>query len=136
MAIEKQGDQIVFEASDDGNVRYYKTGLFPDDNLRERLEKAEVSFSATIPHRNSPLLNFMPTWILPTKSTPSEKNVITAAWAATMNGSNSLRPRKGRIYGAGCGFCRDCQGHVWRRIGPYRQRSGFAHGTHEPESPF
>ncbi len=63
--MEEDKDQIVFVTQSDEGIRYYKTGIFPDQALRERLEKANVEFGADIPTQNSPLLSFLLTWILP-----------------------------------------------------------------------
>lgn len=65
VAIEEDNNQIIFVAEEDGKTKFYKTGIFPDDGLRERLEAADVDFGAEIPTQNSPLLNFILTWILP-----------------------------------------------------------------------
>ena len=57
---------ITFLATDDaGRERVYKTGIWPDETLMERLEKAGVKFAAAIPTQGSPLLTFLLTWILP-----------------------------------------------------------------------
>ncbi len=66
VALEQDSEQIVFVAKDDnGNETIYKTGTFPDDGLRERLENANVEFEATIPTQDSPLLNFIISWVMP-----------------------------------------------------------------------
>ena len=64
------GSQIVFmakssEGGTGGESSFYKTGVFPDDDLRARLEEHNVKFGSQIPQQNSPLLNFILTWILP-----------------------------------------------------------------------
>ena len=57
---------ITFLAVDEnGRERVYKTGIWPDEGLRERLENADVEFAAAIPTQSSPLLTFLLTWILP-----------------------------------------------------------------------
>ena len=57
---------ITFLATNDaGRERVYKTGIWPDETLMERLEKAGVKFAAAIPTQSSPLLTFLLTWILP-----------------------------------------------------------------------
>ncbi len=57
---------ITFLAVDEnGRERVYKTGIWPDESLRERLENADVEFAAAIPTQSSPLLTFLLTWILP-----------------------------------------------------------------------
>lgn len=66
VALEQDNEQIVFLAKDDsGKEGMYKTGAFPDDGLRERLEKANVEFESVIPTQNSPLLNFIISWVVP-----------------------------------------------------------------------
>lgn len=63
--MEEEKDRIIFVTEDEGIIRYYKTGIFPDQGLRERLENAHVEFGADIPEQNSPLLAFLLTWLLP-----------------------------------------------------------------------
>ena len=64
--LDQESDQLLFIAKDSENHEaLYKTALFPDDTLRDRLEKAGVSFSAQIPTQNNPLLSFIISWILP-----------------------------------------------------------------------
>ena len=44
VAYDQTESQIVFEATDeDGNTAVYKTGIFPDPDLYERLDDADVS---------------------------------------------------------------------------------------------
>ena len=64
--LDENDRQLIFLARDgDGIEGIYKTALFPDSSLRERLEAAGVSFSAQIPTQNAPLLSFIISWILP-----------------------------------------------------------------------
>ncbi len=66
VSLEEDAEQIVFIAvNDENNENIYKTGAFPDTGLRERLENASVKFESVIPTQDSPLLNFIITWILP-----------------------------------------------------------------------
>ena len=67
VAIEEDDEQILFMtgSEEDGDAVYYKTGIFPDDALGERLENAGVKFGAAIPTQDSPLLSFILTWVLP-----------------------------------------------------------------------
>ncbi|MEG2203600.1 MAG: ATP-dependent zinc metalloprotease FtsH [Oscillospiraceae bacterium] len=66
VAREEDQEQLVFSAADtSGKEQIYKTGLWPDDQLTDRLAKAGIKFSAAIPTKNSPLLNFILTWIFP-----------------------------------------------------------------------
>ena len=64
--LDENDRQLIFLARDGGGIEgIYKTALFPDSSLRERLEAAGVSFSAQIPTQNSTLLSFIISWILP-----------------------------------------------------------------------
>ena len=66
VSLEEDAEQIVFIAVNDENKEnIYKTGAVPDTGLRERLENAGVKFESVIPTQDSPLLNFIITWILP-----------------------------------------------------------------------
>lgn len=65
--VEVEENQIAFIAKDDnGKDAVYITGRMDDPGLVERLyEKGGIVFSEVIPQQNSPLLNFILTWILP-----------------------------------------------------------------------
>ena len=67
VSLDQEAGQMVFIATDSSTNRdvVCKTALFPDDSLRQRLEDAGVEFSAEIPTQNSPLLNFIISWIVP-----------------------------------------------------------------------
>ena len=53
-------NQITFsELEADGKEQLYKTGIFPDDTLVDKLHAANVTFAAEIPVQNSPLLDFL-----------------------------------------------------------------------------
>ena len=64
-----EDDVILFtikdEASKDGYA-YYQTGrIQQDSDLVNRLKESGAEFSAVIPTRDSPLLNFLMTWVFP-----------------------------------------------------------------------
>ncbi len=68
VAYESDNEQIIFIATDSsGQEQIYKTGIFPDIDLVNRLLDAEpeIKFSNEIPTQNSPLLSFFLTWMLP-----------------------------------------------------------------------
>ena len=66
VALEQYSEQIVFVAEgENGREITCKTGVFPDDNLRQRLEDAGVKFTSTIPTQDSPLLSFILSWVVP-----------------------------------------------------------------------
>ena len=59
-------NQLTFSIKDaDGKTQLYKTGVWPDEDLVNRLHDAGVTFSADIPMQSSPLLDFLLTFILP-----------------------------------------------------------------------
>ena len=68
IAYEETESQIVFIATDEnGTEQIYKTGIFPDLDLQDRIEAApnEITYANEIPTQNSPLLSFFLTWMLP-----------------------------------------------------------------------
>ena len=66
VSMDENGEQLIFIAkSKDGQDGIYKTAVFPDNSLRQRLEDAGVSFSAQIPTQNNPLISFMISWVIP-----------------------------------------------------------------------
>ena len=66
VARDESEGQITFLATDEkGKERVYKTGIWPDDTLTERLKTAGVEFAASIPTQSSPILSFLLTWVLP-----------------------------------------------------------------------
>lgn len=66
VSVEIQENQIGFTGKDEsGKESVYATGAVNDPDLVNRLQSAGVKFSKVIPRENSPLLNFLLTWILP-----------------------------------------------------------------------
>lgn len=66
-SVEVQENQIGFTAVDEnGKEKVYKTGTMNDPGLTDRLHAAKnIKFSKVIPQENSPLVNFILTWVLP-----------------------------------------------------------------------
>ena len=66
VAYNREESQIMFEGTDeDGRERVYKTGIFPDDGLYDRLDDAGVQFAAEIPTQTSPLLSLLVSYAIP-----------------------------------------------------------------------
>jgi cell division protease FtsH len=67
VSIDESAGQITFSAENDqGGLTIYKTGVFPNDTLIDKLEQHDVTFGASIPTQSSPLLSFLLMWIVPT----------------------------------------------------------------------
>ena len=56
---------ILFTSVEGEDTQYYKTGIWPDDSLVNRLDEAGVAFTASIPTQASPLMSFLISWMLP-----------------------------------------------------------------------
>ena len=67
VARDDNAKTITFTAHNgkDGRLRYYQTGIWPDDTLLTRLESANVKFTSSIPTQASPLLTILLSWVLP-----------------------------------------------------------------------
>ena len=66
VSYDSQDHEIVFEAKDDKcKTALYKTGIFPDDALVDRLLKGNVKFAAEIPTQASPLVSMLVSYIVP-----------------------------------------------------------------------
>ena len=66
VAYEPSESQIVFEATNEnGKTGIYKTGIFPDSDLYNRLDEAGVKFAAEIQTQTSPLLSILISYALP-----------------------------------------------------------------------
>ena len=67
VARDDNAKTITFTAHNgkDGRLRYYQTGIWPDDTLLTRLESANVKFASSIPTQASPLLIILISWVLP-----------------------------------------------------------------------
>lgn len=66
VAYDREEAQIIFEGkNEDGKDAIYKTGIFPDQDLVERLIKTDVKFAAEIPVRTSPLLGILVGYAIP-----------------------------------------------------------------------
>src|SRR5690606_13165667 len=65
-SVEVQDDLIAFTAVDEtGREIVFVTGRMDDPDLVNRLYNADVQFTKVIPRENSPLVNFLLSWILP-----------------------------------------------------------------------
>lgn len=64
--VEIQDNQIAYtEASEAGKENIFVTGRVDDPELVNRLHSTQIKFSKVIPRQNSPLVNFIFSWVLP-----------------------------------------------------------------------
>lgn len=85
--VSQGDDQITFSAEDDdGSMSYYKTGIWPDEELTARLKAAGVEFGRVIPEKASPLLNFFTTWVLPILMFAAIGQIMSRMMAKRMGG--------------------------------------------------
>lgn len=63
--VEIMNSKIAFKPSDPEDKLIYITGVVDDPELVNRLLGANVKFSKVIPEENSPLLDFLLSWIFP-----------------------------------------------------------------------
>ena len=93
VAYEEENYQIVFLARDEeGREEIYKTGIFPDAELINRIEAApnEIEYANEIPTQNSPLLNLLLTWILPMALIFGVGSWFYSSMIKKMTGGNGL----------------------------------------------
>ncbi|WP_425806243.1 ATP-dependent zinc metalloprotease FtsH [Desulfitobacterium sp. Sab5] len=99
--VDIQSSQINFKAKDtSGKYVDYVTGLVNDPELVNRLHNKGVKFSQTIPKQNSPLMNFLLTWILPLAFFLAMGQLLTSQMSKRMGGINAMSfgKSKAKIY--------------------------------------
>ncbi len=66
VVMDSAKQEIVFSSTDEnGDTVYYKTGVFPDDSLMQRLTDHNVKYGSEMVNQNSSLLSIILTWLLP-----------------------------------------------------------------------
>ncbi|MBE7719851.1 ATP-dependent zinc metalloprotease FtsH [Lacrimispora indolis] len=96
-AVAKTETEIQFK-SDTGKKDWegkpvydvYKTGLWPDDTLTERLIAHDVSFEKTIVEQMSPVFSFLLTWIIPILIFVFLGNFLSGQMQKRMGGGNAM----------------------------------------------
>ena len=96
-AVAKTETEIQFK-SDTGKKDWegkpvydvYKTGLWPDDTLTERLIAHDVSFEKAIVEQMSPLLSILLTWIIPILIFVFLGNFLSGQIQKRMGGGNAM----------------------------------------------
>jgi len=88
--VSQSDDQLTFSTeAEDGTLSYYKTGLWKDDNLTERLETAGVEFGKVIPQKASPILSFITSWVLPILMFVAIGQLMSRMMTKRMGGMNN-----------------------------------------------
>ncbi|WP_353963988.1 ATP-dependent zinc metalloprotease FtsH [Ventrimonas faecis] len=78
--------QLSLKNLNSENLKIYKTGLWPDDDLTARLKNAGISFSEEIPTQASPLQNFIFNWVLPILMFVVIGQILSKSMAKRMGG--------------------------------------------------
>jgi cell division protease FtsH len=68
VALDETNSELVFTTGTGSDVKYYKTGIWPDDGqrlLNQLRSNSSIEFRAEIPTQVSPLLTFFLEWVLP-----------------------------------------------------------------------
>ena len=61
--VQMEDNQILYTLKDDETI--YQTGLWPDDDLTERLSKHDVKFTSKIVEQTSPLITLLVGYLIP-----------------------------------------------------------------------
>lgn len=82
--------QITFVAEDqEGEKAVYKTGLWPDNELKEYLRAAGVEFTQEINTPASPILSFITTWLVPILMFVAIGQIMSRMMAKKMGGAGN-----------------------------------------------
>ena len=68
------------------DIKLYKTGIWPDEDLTARLRNAGITFSESIPTQASPLQNFIFNWVLPILMFVVIGQILSKSMAKRMGG--------------------------------------------------
>ena len=91
--------QLPMKSWKNADIKLYKTGIWPDDDLTTRLRNAGISFSETIPTQASPLQNFIFSWLLPILMFVIIGQLLSKSMAKRMGGmGNAMTFGKSKIY--------------------------------------
>ena len=89
--VQVDDNQIVYIAKDqEGKDAVYVTGRMDDPDLTSRLEGKGVTFSREIPRENSPLTNFLMTWVLPMLLMVLLGQMMVKSMQKRMGGANAM----------------------------------------------
>lgn len=78
--------QLPLKSWKTADIKLYKTGIWPDENLTARLRNAGITFSESIPTQASPLQNFIFNWVLPILMFVVIGQILSKSMAKRMGG--------------------------------------------------
>lgn len=78
--------QLPLKSWKTADIKLYKTGLWPDEDLTARLRNAGITFSESIPTQASPLQNFIFNWVLPILMFVVIGQILSKSMAKRMGG--------------------------------------------------
>ena len=78
--------QLPLKSWKTADIKLYKTGLWPDEDLTARLRNAGITFSESIPTQASPLQNFIFNWMLPILMFVVIGQILSKSMAKRMGG--------------------------------------------------
>ena len=98
--VEIQDNQIAFtEVGKDGKDVIYITGRVDDLELVNRLQNSGAEFSKVIPKQNSPIVNFILTWVLPIVIFVGAGQLLTNSMQKKMGGNSmSFGKSNAKVY--------------------------------------
>ena len=78
--------QLPLKSWKTADIKLYKTGIWPDEDLTARLRTAGITFSESIPTQASPLQNFIFNWVLPILMFVVIGQILSKSMAKRMGG--------------------------------------------------
>ena len=78
--------QLPLKSWKTADIKLYKTGIWPDEDLTARLRNAGITFSESIPTQASPLQNFIFNWVLPLLMFVVIGQILSKSMAKRMGG--------------------------------------------------
>ena len=78
--------QLPLKSWNTADIKLYKTGLWPDEDLTARLRNAGITFSESITTQASPLQNFIFNWVLPILMFVVIGQILSKSMAKRMGG--------------------------------------------------
>ena len=88
--VEKDGDVIAFNSTNENDPFIYVTGAWDDPDLVDRLTQAGVQFTKVVPHEESPWLSLLVGLVLPTALLWGAGYLLMRSMQKKMGGPNAM----------------------------------------------